>query len=322
MLTVYIPAIAQASLTETLFKLNTGLVGIISSFLCNGRNELQLDYKSLTNLSDASRSDAIETLSQLYERLSQSSLALNSVKACCSHCETGRYATLAVPKGVNNALPCRHPHRSRRKKKQAVNRANFSSPTVARVPLKSSSQTQMVIVRPRNRRTASSSSNSSSNSHSTDHTTAMTALSSSTTLPRASSFPTQTAASRLVTQKSKPRSNQRTRTWPQVQNANQETSISATLNSSLNTPMSATSARASSLAPVPRRLDKTTPSAYSWASDSTKLGEIPMRKWTFPSDYESMETINAEAAASGAIECRGKSKWKLFGFLRRGGEMV
>lgn len=45
-----------------------------------------------------------------------------------------------------------------------------------------------------------------------------------------------------------------------------------------------------------RRADRVTPSMYTFASDSTKLGEIPMRKWNNPFDYDEMGRRNKEAA--------------------------
>lgn len=33
---------------------------------------------------------------------------------------------------------------------------------------------------------------------------------------------------------------------------------------------------------------------YTFASDSTKLGEIPMRRWNVPYDYETMARRNEE----------------------------
>ncbi|KAI9779760.1 MAG: hypothetical protein M1816_003429 [Peltula sp. TS41687] len=65
-------AIARASLAETLLKLNTGLVNIISSFLLAGHEtrDAQLDYQSLIQLSEESRSNAVAALEGLYRRLS------------------------------------------------------------------------------------------------------------------------------------------------------------------------------------------------------------------------------------------------------------
>jgi hypothetical protein len=43
-----------------------------------------------------------------------------------------------------------------------------------------------------------------------------------------------------------------------------------------------------------RRADKITPSTYTFASGSTKLGEIPMHKWNIPYDYEATAKMNKE----------------------------
>lgn len=48
-----------------------------------------------------------------------------------------------------------------------------------------------------------------------------------------------------------------------------------------------------------RRQDKVTPSFYSFATDSTKLGEIPMRKWTTPFNQAEADRLNAIALATG-----------------------
>ncbi|KAK7610206.1 hypothetical protein JOL62DRAFT_557142 [Phyllosticta paracitricarpa] len=85
-------ATAHASLTEVLLKLNTGLVAIISSFLCHGKHDSNLDYKSLAHLSDCSRSEAIDALDQLYQRLSQSQVNLDSRRTCCPNCRSQKHA--------------------------------------------------------------------------------------------------------------------------------------------------------------------------------------------------------------------------------------
>ncbi|KAB2580966.1 hypothetical protein DBV05_g404 [Lasiodiplodia theobromae] len=79
-------AIAHASLTEVLLKLNSGLVAIIGAFLSPGKNDHHPDYKSLTSLSDTSRAEAIDALGQLYQRLSQSQLVLDRVRHKCPSC--------------------------------------------------------------------------------------------------------------------------------------------------------------------------------------------------------------------------------------------
>ena len=68
-----------------------------------------------------------------------------------------------------------------------------------------------------------------------------------------------------------------------------------------------------------RRLDKATPSQYTFASDSTKLGEIPETRWAQPFDYERAELLNNFAAAAAKVrvptpaqvaQAEGKAKEK------------
>ncbi|KAF2747557.1 hypothetical protein M011DRAFT_402192, partial [Sporormia fimetaria CBS 119925] len=81
----------------------------------------------------------------------------------------------------------------------------------------------------------------------------------------------------------------------------------------------------SPLSPFRRRDDKPTPSTYTFASDSTKLGEIPMRHWNVPFDHAEAERLNREAAVNGypiggaqTAGVEGRKRRGLFGFLRRG----
>ncbi|RAR09518.1 hypothetical protein DDE82_001633 [Stemphylium lycopersici] len=72
-----------------------------------------------------------------------------------------------------------------------------------------------------------------------------------------------------------------------------------------------------------RRMEKATPSSYTFASDSTKMGEIPQRKWNLPFDYEEAERLNAEAALNGYPNApigadKAEKRKKRFGFMRRG----
>jgi hypothetical protein len=67
-----------------------------------------------------------------------------------------------------------------------------------------------------------------------------------------------------------------------------------------------------------RRADKLTPSMYTFASDSTKLGEIPMNRWPQPFDFEEMQRKNAEAATRPMPMPVGKpSRGGLFGLFRK-----
>lgn len=52
-------------------------------------------------------------------------------------------------------------------------------------------------------------------------------------------------------------------------------------------------------ATLPARRRKETPTFYSAASGSTKLGEIPMHKWAEVYDFDAMSVKNREAMAAG-----------------------
>ena len=74
-------AIAQTSLAEILLRLNTGLVSIIHAFLQHSRDKnaqqhQQIDYHSLTDLSDRSRIDTCRALG-----LGSARLQANAVRA-------------------------------------------------------------------------------------------------------------------------------------------------------------------------------------------------------------------------------------------------
>ncbi|KAK7519940.1 hypothetical protein IWZ03DRAFT_404697 [Phyllosticta citriasiana] len=153
-------ATAHASLTEVLLKLNTGLVAIISSFLCHGKNDSNLDYKSLAHLSDCSRSEAIDALDQLYQRLSQSQVNLDSGRTCCPNCRSQKHADCG---SVVDLQSTREQKPVAKKQslvavKPAPNGATPLPPTKS--PKPRGSQSRLVMVRPRKSRLKPSSSTS------------------------------------------------------------------------------------------------------------------------------------------------------------------
>ncbi|KAF2501398.1 hypothetical protein BU16DRAFT_197728 [Lophium mytilinum] len=349
-------AIAHASLAETLLKLNTGLVGIIASFLNHDRKDnLNLDYKSLTNLSDASRAEAIDTLNLLYQRLSQSNIALYQPKPGCPRCGSSKHANCGAVATRNSSEKSRKKQGGSSKSgSTTTSRSRSNTPTITRVPVKSSSQTQLAIVRPRNRRTGSTSSASSAIPSTKSPSTASTAVNTPMASPLASpefrkvdpfaypappsppEYPSAkpTANSRRKMSSSHP---DRPQTWPYAQPEPAPTPQMPAAKPVKATTFPVTApppppkpkhlspdATSKPLSAIPRRLDKATPSSYSFASDSTKLGEIPMRNWTVPFDYEVSGRLNEEALARGwPVEPREerereRPKRRLFGFLRRG----
>jgi hypothetical protein len=350
-------AIAHSSLAETLIKLNTGLVGIIAAFLnhdpCNGKgedNNLNLDYQSLIDLSDASRRQALQSMTLLYQRLSQSQLQLQLQLNSCIRC------------GNTSHIDCsdRGTNAGKEKRKRTHPRQRSNGRTVARMPIKSSSEPQLVFVRSRHTKKGNSDSSSSSSK---------SALSSEYTSPLASPAPEYAVldpfmnvtpdVSRATIGGSAIQSVVRKRidsldaTKPadwQPKPLKQAYAVAPPANIELPAPklpdyttLQKRNSTASTLRkpvpqrittplkplpptplspPVRRRLDKATPSTYTFASDSTKLGEIPQRNWMMPWDYEEAERLNAEATMAPApapapvLEERIKAKKGLFKFLR------
>lgn len=307
-------------------------MGIIAAFLNHDSksSHLHLDYKSLTSLSDASRQNAVDSLNQLYQRLSHSQLQLHRMAG-------------GGPKATDAA--------GEKRRRNGSKQRSGSGPTVARVALKSSNETQLAFVRPKNTRKGSSSSGSSTKSPSPS-----TAVSSAYTSPVHSPLPQYSPRDPYPPQKvpavGRPSNNassrrptapldtaaQRPNTWPYTHHPS--TAIPSypptpppkiPLSSRKTSPQTSSKEkekhRTSSPPPsagLPRRrTDKVTPSTYTFASDSTKLGEIPQARWNVPWDYEEAERLNAQAVENGYVasggEAGGKARKKgLFGFLRRG----
>jgi hypothetical protein len=254
----------------------------------------------------------MDSMNQLYVRLSQSQMQLHRMASPKSDVE---------------------------KRRHAGSRQRVTGPTVARVPGKSSKETQLVFMRPKTGRKGSTSSGSSTHATSTTRSSPLAS-------PLASPLPQYTAKDPFPFPPMKPTTDKahapagrkradsldgpRPTTWPQVK-PDDTAPIALRL-----PPTKATTTRKSppprekrtspplspSAMPIRRRMDKVTPSTYTFASDSTKLGEIPQRNWTVPWDYEEAERLNAEAAVIGLpMMVAGGERTKkkgLFGFLRRG----
>ncbi|EKG10492.1 hypothetical protein MPH_12350 [Macrophomina phaseolina MS6] len=426
-------AIAHASLTEVLLKLNSGLVAIIGAFLNHGKNDRHPDYKSLTNLSDASRAEAIDALGQLYQRLSQSHIVLDRIRPKCPSC------------GSHHHQDCASSQARQRGGNSSAKKLLGAKPKHRR------SQTELVMVvrRPRNgsKHRSSSRSNSSTalstkSQRSSTNTSAASSASTPVTSPLPSPDPLRPALPRshsVSTNRSDPPSYakategqtpardgsvtrkplkspaattptpplQRPGTWPHgprpLRDSSQpitqpqpfqpsqkqqrqtpppyhparppkfpvSTAALAELPGSAPTPSPKPAAHQrrahqqqqqppappakphhlqhhpakqqppqpprpiSKEQPTPSRTPvhhympdpsasamnlnnhpayrnnndlaamQNPPSLYSFSSDSTKLGEIPMRKWAVPFDYAAMERANAEAAARGNLPANG-----------------
>jgi hypothetical protein len=288
-------------------------------------------------------------MTQLYQRISQSQLNLHQINASsCARCGSSNHYDCS-PRSSSTA------NADKDKKKHTSSRQRSQGPTIARMPLKTSSQPQLVVRRPKQARKGSSSSGSS-HSKSTS--------SSTHTSPLASPLPLYIAEEPFeiktdgvihgVLGGPMPLSGHgrrrkdsfnvydpRPSTWPDPHPYTVMPPTPESFHLHLPAPklpnFTPTPRRPSPpqkkvsppasppvSAPIKRRIDKATPSSYTFASDSTKLGEIPQRNWTTPWDYEEAERLNVEAAANGypglpvvVDEKTGKKKG-LFGWMKRG----
>lgn len=323
---------------------------------------MKMNYKSLTDLSEASRRDALTSMSQLYQRLSQSQLQIHPALRT----KTPQYA-----ESSGNSSDS-----SKDTKKSTESKRRPSGSHVTKMATKSSSQPQLCMVRSKSRNTTRRDSTSksstskptskSSSPHASPYTSPLQSpvpeyavldpmifyrpdLKSSTHArgvctdappprtyserkridsldvvrpaawsPYAQSYDyfrfmpdhVQQPTPKLPEFTSTPRrpSTSSPRKAPPVpakpsslsnknDNNNTDTmSVASAIPSPLRpTPLSAIPA------PVKRRMDKMTPSSYTFASDSTKLGEIPETRWASPWDYERAEMLNNMAAAAAKV---------------------
>ncbi|KZM25002.1 uncharacterized protein EKO05_0009452 [Ascochyta rabiei] len=339
-------SIAHASLAEILIRLNTGLVGIITTFLHHDHkgthSAMNLNYKSLTDLSEASRRDALTSMSQLYNRLSHSQLQIHPALRS----KTPQYCDSSDGNSSSS--------NSKDKKKSSSARRPSGS-HVTRMPIKSSSQPQLCVVRSKSRNTSRKDSVSSSSSITSKPTLKSSSPYAS---PLQSPVPEYAVLDPLMHGRLDFRSAAYARgayadvpaplniarkrvdsldvvrpvAWsPYAQpydyfsympeHVHTPTpalpTLAPTPRKSPAPPASrrappvpskpSSMASASKPPPVPasapmkRRLDKVTPSSYTFASDSTKLGEIPETRWARPWDYEQAEMLNNMAAAAAKV---------------------
>ena len=359
-----VPAIAHASLAEILIRLNTGLVGIITTFLHHDHkgthSTMNLNYKSLTDLSEASRRDALTSMGQLYQRLSQSQLQIHP-------------ALRTKPPQYCDSSDS-NSNSSKDKKSTRSRRPSASGSHVTRMPTRSSSQPQLCMVRAKSRNTTrreSTSNISSSTSkptsksssplvsplqspvpeyavldpmirHRLDFKGAAYARNAIAPPPHAdrkrvdslevvrpaawspyaqpydyfSYMPEHVhqpmpALPHFTSTSRKPVASPAQKRAPPVPakpsslakpNNVQPLSAVAPMKSSPAKPNNVQPL--SAVAPMKRRLDKVTPSSYTFASDSTKMGEIPEGRWAKPWDYEQAEMLNNMAAAAAKVHVR------------------
>lgn len=298
-------AVAQTSLAEILFTLNTGLVSIIASFLQHDKDRLLLDFRALAALSERSRTDTCQTLRQLSKRVAQ---------------RPREGSRLALEYGEQKAN--RSQVSSHRKRRRPVSmHAKIRGPTLARVTvMNSSAPSQVALVKPGERKKKSQSAGTGTAS----------ALSKASTAPPP--YDTKESQARPSAQRSQttldvPKAARRKNSAQDVSERPQASK--ERLRATRSTPRLGPSQpfRPEELPPMPNtaplprmehRTRKLTPTYYSIASDSTKIGEIPLNKWPVPFDFEAMAVMNKEAERNGwpVDQMNDDSKKKRFGLFR------
>ncbi len=312
-------AVAQTCLAEIILRLNTGLVSIITSFLGTDKANVQLDYRSLTDLSERSRVDTCRTLRHLFQRLSQP----------------------RRPQAITDNPPRSSDDRTRARQRRSedpkqdrtrqVKPTKVRGPMIAQVVIENSKEpSQIAMVRPGERRKKSSSGSSSLSKTSSESSSAL----STPLLTPPPEYAAFAAAPALPqwTQKApappKPRRKQSAanmedlRKTPAVdvrRAARSTPRLESTLPPAFEPMPPMPNMAALSSADLLSRRRKPTPTYYSVASDQTKIGEIPLHKWAEPYDFDQMSVLNREAYNKGWPVNQltsGNDQKKKFGFGR------
>jgi hypothetical protein len=283
-------ATAQNSLAEILLRLNAGLVSIIASFLDrDSKGGLDLDYKSLTDLSEVSRLQTIGVLRQLYQRL--------------------------LSKQVPQTLPSARSSKEKAKPRKSGHHTSpkhtkIRHPTLARVLIENSSvPSQIALVRPseNNKKHRPRSHSRSTSEPPQPHIRMSPAASvpnlSKSPAPPPPYFPSDPLPLQEQHSIKQPRS-QRSDTSLHKPRTQLKHQPSTPLPSPLRSEQPPHATHPTQTKPPTNLYDKrlrpeTFYSIASARTGSTKLGEIPMHKWAEPWDYEAAEEANQKALASG-----------------------
>ena len=202
--------IAKASLADTLLKLNTGLVGIISSFLGDGsgggnggKKDVNLDYDKLTTISNEAQSETLAALSDLYQRLSTSNLAIMEAKPSPGTTSSAN-ATKASKGGKAHPKTFGDGDGSGDGRGGSSRKKPTNTITIAKIRTKNSSVKQLAVIRSRDRRkTSVSSSKSGTSASSSKMAQNASTASTAATVPEPSSAQLQ-ACPKLTSQPVEP----------------------------------------------------------------------------------------------------------------------
>ncbi|KAI9724809.1 MAG: hypothetical protein M1812_000085 [Candelaria pacifica] len=292
----YSEVIAQASLADTLLKLNTGLVRIISAFLSSDPKNVQLDLRSLTELSDNSRKEALDALGQLYSRLSTSATAVQQQVTRDVKPRSPDHGSQS-----NTSLPFKNKYKAKESGSMPITGGVL--PSLVNSVISTSMPIPPQRIRGawvRQRRSSASSS--------------MTTISADA---RSSAAPSRIVAIA-------PTSTRKTPISPPINSTPSDRPAPTLFTPKKAPPVPVKPAALKS--PSPMCLLKASPSVYSFASDSTKLGEIPQHKWATPAYFQALETNElsvtaapADAYISGAEgRIKGNGKARFMNFFKRG----
>ena len=304
-------AIAQTSLAEILLRLNVGLVGIITSFVNGEKNDVQVDFHHLTDLSERCRVDTCRTLRQLFKRITQLRQPL----------------AIMAPENFESRRSVDTESDVKKDKKGTAGYTKVRGPMIAKVIIQDSSKApQIAIVKPGERRKKSTSTSSSGSNSSS-----VSKARSEPSLLLATPPPEYTPVDRA-----RPKS-QRTKTAPGTSKQSRDPTVTPTpsprremraarsashlANTLQHMPeplpsMPELDGFPVSLGPALPRRRKQTPTYYSIASDSTKLGEIPLHKWNVPYDFDAMSVANKQALRNGWPANQVQNERKRFGLFR------
>jgi len=270
-------------------------------------------------------------MNQLYQRLNYSQLQDQQLSSPARAC-----------RGNSDDSDCPGTSTASKKDKgrHTSSRPHASGRMVTRMPMKTSSQSQLVVIKLKATKKRCSSSNNS-NATRSPPIKACTALPSFPLPKYVAAAPVELPATGVIKgtmgvapqrrkQKIISPDDPRPSTWPLEYKPHYPTSWRprfATV-TKRHTPT-----QEKEIAPQPtsdaiafslkRRIDKITPSSYTFASDSTQLGEIPQHHWTRQWDYVEAERLNTETVMAShpvqpaIVETAAKKKGFL-NFFKRG----
>lgn len=261
---------------------------------------MQIDYQSLTSLSEKSRLDTCRALRSLYRRLCSTRLP-TQVNASARHesevVKQKEEARAGLKKKQNQSAP---PKRTKKR-----------GPTLARIVVQNSSKpSRIAMVKPAERRKKSSSTSNLSGS--------TRIASAPPTLPPSPLYSSPIEKAWTAPQRPSHHGSQTVNDLPRSGWKSSCTTLDRPhqsrrpdrLQAARSTPRLDTIAYDvyESLPPPPKttplpqtetRRRKPTPTYYSVATNSTQIGEIPLHKWAEPYDFDAMSVLNREAVKSG-----------------------